>query len=150
MSKLEWKDIDFRRRTIKADNKADHHTKNYEPRSIPINDFLYTVLKKIPRHFKSDFVYYNSGGERFGKVDKGLKAALRRAGIESFGSQNLRHTFASLLVMKGCDLRTVQQLLGHMDIKMSIPHSHLIKNTSEMWLKISILVTIWTPRAKLI
>ena len=89
------------------------------------------MLKKIPRHFKSDFVYYNINGERFGKVDKGFKAALRRAGIENFRFHDMRHAFATILVMKGCDLRTVRQLLGNKDIKMTIRYSHLSKRTPQ-------------------
>ncbi|WP_084080804.1 tyrosine-type recombinase/integrase [Edaphobacter aggregans] len=37
----------------------------------------------------------------------------------------LRHTFISRLVMAGVDLRTVQELAGHKDIKMTIRYAHL-------------------------
>jgi hypothetical protein len=37
----------------------------------------------------------------------------------------LRHTFASRLTMKGVDIRTVQELLGHKTIAMTVRYSHL-------------------------
>jgi integrase len=124
---LEWKDIDFKNKTLKVDNKEDHHTKNYEPRSIPMNSFLCSVLKRIPRHLKSGYVFCNESGEKFKRIRGGFNATLKRAGIENFRFHDMRHTFASHLVMKGCDLRTVQQLLGHKDIKMTMRYSHLSK-----------------------
>src|SRR5260370_41679017 len=42
-----------------------------------------------------------------------------------FGRHCLRHTFASRLVMAGVDIRTVQELLGHKTIGMTVRYSHL-------------------------
>jgi len=58
-------------------------------------------------------------------VPKSWEEFLLKAGISDFTWHDLRHTFASRLVMSGVDLYTVSKLLGHADIKMTQRYSHL-------------------------
>ena len=51
--------------------------------------------------------------------------AVERAGIENFHWHDLRHTFASRLVMAGVDLTTVKELVGHETITMTQRYAHL-------------------------
>jgi len=45
--------------------------------------------------------------------------------IDPIGPHVLRHTFASRLVMAGVDIRTVQELMGHATIMMTMRYAHL-------------------------
>jgi site-specific recombinase XerD len=53
------------------------------------------------------------------------EAAVEEAKLEDFHWHDLRHCFASSLVMAGVDLRTVAQLLGHRTLQMVMRYSHL-------------------------
>jgi integrase len=122
---LEWKDIDFKRQILRVDNKEDHHTKNYQVRTIPMNGTLINALRKTPRRLDSSYVFTRKSGEKFNKMRTGFENALKRAGLSDVRFHDLRHTFASHLVMGGVDIRTVQELLGHKDIKMTMRYAHL-------------------------
>jgi hypothetical protein len=68
-------------------------------------------------------------GERIGKttIYDAFKKACKDAEITDFRFNDLRHTFASHLVMEGTDLVTVKELMGHTNINMTVRYSHLVQ-----------------------
>ena len=101
-------------------------TKTLNKRNIPINEDLAQVFKDIQAEqgLSSKYVFTRNG-KVIKRLDVGYNAAVKRAGIEDFTFHDLRHTFASHLVMKGRNLKEVQELLGHKDIKTTMRYAHL-------------------------
>jgi integrase len=100
-------------------------TKTDMPRQIPLNETLKEIFSSIPRHITSEYVFCNREGKPFSYVARSFNTALGKSGIRDFHFHDLRHTFASWLVMKGASLKEVQELLGHRDIEMTMRYSHL-------------------------
>jgi integrase len=102
-------------------------TKSGKARQIPVNDRLDAVLRDLRRknHLKSEYVFCDPQGRRFHEVKRSFASACRRAGIGDFRFHDLRHTFASHLVMNGVSLKAVQELLGHSDLTMTMRYAHL-------------------------
>jgi integrase len=114
---LRWKDIDFKERRILIEN-----TKNNERRVVPINDTLYGILKSLPVHLGSELIFPEITGLQ---LTMAFRRACKRARINDFRFHDLRHSFASYLTMAGVNLRAVQTLLGHKDLRMTMRYSHL-------------------------
>ena len=70
-------------------------------------------------------VIRNLKGEELAGSRNWFEPALKKAKIHRFSWHCLRHTFASRLVMAGVDIRTVQELMGHKSISMTVRYSHL-------------------------
>ena len=88
---------------------------------------LRSLREKRPEGQERVFLYSPGKGKaRPMKQPHGAwKTAFERAKLEDVTMHDLRHTFASRLVMKNVPLLTVSRLLGHSDIKMTMRYSHL-------------------------
>jgi len=65
-------------------------------------------------------------------LQKVVKEAIQRAGIAKHGScQTLRHSFATHLLEHGYDIRTIQELLGHKDVKTTMMYTHVLQRGSK-------------------
>jgi len=115
---LTWKDINLERRIIYVRN-----SKNGTAREIPIADRLSAVISEYPR--LDGQVFRSAHGEPIRSFRTAFENAVRRAGIADFSFHDLRHTFASYLVMNGVELVTVKELLGHKTIQMTLRYAHL-------------------------
>ncbi len=120
---LKWQDVNF---DLKLIHVSD--SKNSEARDIPLNDTCYETLKALREKAEEgqDYIFVNpKTGKPYDDIKRSFKTALKKAEIEDFTFHDLRHTFASHLVMNGVDLMTVKELLGHKEIKMTMRYSHL-------------------------
>lgn len=116
---LKWGDINFKEGYITV-----RESKNNDSRTIPMNKVLIETLKSVNNNSTGEYLFAHSSGEPVKSVKKGFWAALRRSGIEKCRLHDLRHTFATRLVMAGVDIVTVQELMGHKDITMTKRCSH--------------------------
>ena len=84
------------------------------------------VLRQTLADIASDgTIFRNRLGKPYRSVNTAFCNAVKRAEINDFNFHDLRHTFASRLVMSGVDLPTVKELMGHKDITMTLRYSHL-------------------------
>ena len=120
---LKWSNVDLKNNLILLEK-----TKNGERREIPINQALKRVLLDlfVNRRLDTDYVFVNPAtGKRYIDIKRSFATACKKVGIKDFRFHDLRHTFASHLVMNGVDLKTVQELLGHKKLSMTLRYAHL-------------------------
>ena len=74
---------------------------------------------------QSDHVFCRIDGTPIKSFSRAWQASMKEAGIEGFHFHDLRHTFASNLLLSGASLKDVKEMIGHKDISMTDRYSHL-------------------------
>jgi integrase len=131
--RLRWSDVDFGSGSINV-----REAKSGEGRSLPLNQTALATLRQL-RGARPKVIQLEArrgageSGYIFGPDTPALRVSLNRefrraakAGqIDDLHFHDLRHTFASRLVMRGFDLYRVQTLLGHKTARMTMRYAHL-------------------------
>ncbi|OVE75451.1 hypothetical protein BVX98_07615, partial [bacterium F11] len=114
---LRWEDIDFQNDVIHV-----LKTKSGKAYEVPINNTVRRLIKG-KANIKNDGKVLDTRN-----LKREWETTIQTSGIKNCRIHDLRHTFASSLAMKGVDLFTISQLLGHSDIKSTQIYAHLAPN----------------------
>nr|WP_245587119.1 site-specific integrase [Aminobacterium mobile] len=143
---LRWEDINFEREiiTLRAKN-----AKNQKMDYIPMNIIVKNVLQKWKEVQKNpndnDLIFPHPGtGKKMHDCRTAWEKVLKNAKIENFRWHDMRHDFASQLVMKDVNILTVQKLMTHSNLEMTLRYAHLApKKQKEAVQKIEDLCPIY-------
>lgn len=148
---LTFQQIDFTLQIIRVIGKGN------KERIVPVGDqairairqyqmeLREELLNKIPKSPYSDYLFLSDKGKPLtaAQVRTILNRLVEKHGLNlSIHPHKLRHTFATHLLNNGADMRSVQELLGHVDLSSTQIYTHVTKDKlKETYLKVH-------PRAK--
>ena len=121
---LNTKDVDFANETVRVMGKG--RKERILPLTRKAKDAIRDYLS--PSRNKNTSLLLNKFGKRLSQrslqriVGKYIRAV---ADVTHSSPHTLRHTFATHLLDRGCDLRTVQELLGHSSISTTQIYTHI-------------------------
>jgi integrase len=143
---LQWKHVDWRAQRIRVRNAWVRHEHSGEGksdlstrRSVPMTDRLAAELKR----WRLRTVFSDEDGLVFAhpelgvpldrtKVTRRFQTACEEAGVRVIRFHDLRHTFATTLAAAGVPLRTIQEFLGHADLKTTQIYAHYAPSAHEV------------------
>lgn len=139
---LQFKDINFLNNRIDINKSWDYKytndfkpTKNRESRNISVDKNTMEIIKRLYDHQLSKKIQDNKqrlfavNGKipDINAVNKALRRACKRAGVQEVTSHALRHTHASLLILNGVSMTYISQRLGHQTISITEEvYSHVL------------------------
>ena len=153
---LKWGDIDFENRIIHIMRNVTHDSNNNRfitgelktssgQRDIPMTQTVFNLLLDIKSRQKnkqqkvvsfefSDHIFLNRNGKLIpnSNYDRYLEKICKKAGIEKISMHILRHTFATRCIESGMKPKTLQKILGHANISMTMDlYVHVTEDEKE-------------------
>lgn len=157
---LKWNDIDFQNRIIHIRRNVTHDSNNSRfiigelktssgQRDIPMTKTAYEVLMELKKQKEkrkqkvisfefADHVFLNRNGKLLpnSNYDRYLARLCEKAGIEKISMHTLRHTFATRCIESGMKPKTLQKILGHANITMTMDlYVHVTEDEKEKEMK---------------
>jgi len=139
-----WDAIDTKQKTIRVFRQVtERHTiagntiqisqlkTERSNRVVPLPDEIIADLKSIPTSARCGFIFKGRSKSPRGMV-RDFKLIVKRMGVEGMRPHDLRHTYASWLLLHGVDLPRVSELLGHSSTKVTgDTYSHVIPGSKD-------------------
>lgn len=150
---LQWKDIDFERRTISVNRSLSHITKEFhEPKTSSGKRLI--VLPEITLHalevhheriniekerYGSEYNNYdlvcptfNGNPCNFRSLTQLWKKLIKKSGVPDIRFHDLRHTYTTLMLKQGIHPKIVSERLGHKRIGITLDtYSHVVPGLQE-------------------
>jgi integrase len=143
---LHWTDVSWQTKTLSVRGET---VKSGQTQHLPLNAEALQVLMVWRQQSAGEaLVFPGKNGQRRDNVRKAWDGVLTTAGIVDFRWHDLRHTFASKLVMAGVPLNTVRELLGHTTATMTLRYAHLAPDHKAS--AVERLCPVETPRGALV
>jgi integrase len=125
---LRWDAVSLKERIITVERSRLGSTKTKRIRHVYMNDALYPVVRDLEKRRRGEYVFAGKGGEMRKDIRGGFEAAIKKSGVRRIRIHDLRHTFASHFMMKGGNILTLQKILGHSTLAMTLRYAHLARD----------------------
>lgn len=153
---LQWRDVDFENRVIHVRRNVTYDSRSNKfilgelktassQRDIPMTETVYRLLIDMKRNRTdvlpiefADHIFLNSNGRLTANsgYDQYLKSICNNAKIPKISMHTLRHTFATRCIEAGMKPKTLQKILGHSSIAMTLDrYVHLTSDEQEREMK---------------
>ncbi len=120
---LKWIHVDeLNKQLILLNTKHGH-------RKIPVPDDLWYELKRLEKRSEWVFPSPNDPESHLKSVRHPFARLLKESGIKSLHFHDLRHTAATYMLKNGADIKTVQEILGHADVKTTMRYLNPLEET---------------------
>ena len=127
---IKVKDIDFTKREVKVLGKGNKERICYfnEHAEISLKEYINNSRNNLLKNKTSEYLLINHIGNKL--TDRGVRSIIdsiiKKSSLNTkVTPHTFRHTFATMLLNEGCDLKSVQELLGHVNLSTTSIYTHV-------------------------